>query len=186
MNVNADPLVEDYLRHLEAVASGLPAYRREELLAEIRAHLAEAMRQVPAGDEAAVRSVLDRLGSPEEIVAAAADPMPDGQFVPFPVPAPAPETNGLAIASLLFGIFWLGGIGSLAALVLGYRARREIRNSAGFQRGSSLATIGIVLGWIGVALLVMAAVAAFFLLAASSTTTGTPTPVASVVPVPSG
>jgi uncharacterized protein DUF4190/HAAS domain-containing protein len=173
VNVNADPLVEDYLHHLEAVASGLPAYRREELLTEIREHLAEAMRQVPAGDEAAVRAVLERLGSPEEIVAAAADPMPDGQFVPFPVPAPVPETNGLAIASLLFGIFWLGGIGSLAALVLGYRARREIRRSAGGQRGSSLATTGIVLGWIGVALLVMAAVAAFFLLAAT-TTTGTP------------
>ena len=114
MNVHTDPLVEDYLRHLEAVASALPAYRREELLAEIREHLAEALRQVPAGDEAAVRSVLERLGSPEEIVAAAADPMPPGQ--PF---VPVPETNGLAVASLLFGIFWLGGIGSVAALVLG-------------------------------------------------------------------
>jgi hypothetical protein len=184
MNVNADPLVEDYLRHLEAVSAVLPEYRRAELLAEIREHLDEALRQVPAGDEAAVRSVLERLGSPEEIVAAAADPMPAGQFVP--VPVQLPETNGLAIASLLFGIFWLGGLGSLAALVLGYRARREIRNSAGFQRGSSLATIGIVLGWIGVAMLVIAAVAALFLLAASSTTTGTPAPVASVVPVPSG
>jgi hypothetical protein len=174
MNVNTDPLVEDYLRHLEAVASVLPAYRREELLAEIREHLAEALRQVPAGDEAAVRSVLERLGSPEEIVAAAAEPMPVGQFVPVPVPFPVPETNGLAVASLLFGIFWLGGIGSLAALVLGYRARREIRNSAGGQRGSSLATIGIVLGWIGIAALVIAAVAAFVLLAATATTSGSP------------
>jgi hypothetical protein len=170
MNVNTDPLVEDYLRHLEAVASVLPAYRREELLAEIREHLAEALRQVPAGDEAAVRSVLERLGSPEEIVTAAAEPMPAGQFVPVPLP----ETNGLAVASLLFGIFWLGGIGSLAALILGYRARREIRNSAGGQRGSSLATIGIVLGWIGIAALVIAAVAAFALLAVT-VTTGTPT-----------
>lgn len=173
MNVNTDPLVEDYLRHLEAVASVLPAYRREELLAEIREHLAEALRQVPAGDEAAVRSVLERLGSPEEIVTAAADPMPAGPF--FPVPVPVPETNGLAVASLLFGICWLGGIGSLAALVLGYRARREIRNSAGGQRGSSLATIGIVLGWIGIAVLVIAAVAAFVLLAATATTSGSPT-----------
>jgi uncharacterized membrane protein len=97
--------------------------------------------------------------------------MPAGQFVPFPVP----ETNGLAVASLLFGIFWLGGIGSLAALVFGYRARREIRNSAGGQRGSSLATIGIVLGWIGIAALVIAAVAAFVLLAATATTSGSPT-----------
>jgi hypothetical protein len=168
MNVNADPLVEDYLRHLEAVASGLPEYRREELLAEIRAHLDEALRQVPAGDETAVRSVLDRLGSPEEI-AAAADPMPAGQF------AYVPPANGLAIASLLFGIFWFGGIGSVAALVLGYRARREIRRSAGGQRGSGLATIGIVLGWIGIALLVIVAVAAFVLLAATGTTSGSPT-----------
>jgi uncharacterized membrane protein len=170
MNVNAEPLVEDYLRHLEAVAAVLPEYRRAELLAEIRAHLDEALRQVPAGDEAAVRSMLERLGSPEEIVAAAAEPVPSGQFFPVPMP----ETNGLAIASLLFGIFWLGGIGSLAALVLGYRARREIRNSAGGQRGFSLATIGIVLGWIGVAALVIAAVAAFVLLSAtvSTTTTG--------------
>jgi hypothetical protein len=163
MNVHADPRVEDYLRHLEAVASALPAYRRDELLAEIREHLAEALRQVLAGDEAAVSSVLQRLGSPEEIVAAAADPMPAGQFVR------VPDTNGLAVASLLFGIVWLGGIGSLAALVLGYRARREIRISAGGQRGSSLATIGIVLGWIGIAMLVIAAVAAGVLLAATST-----------------
>jgi Domain of unknown function (DUF4190) len=180
VNVNADPLVEDYLRHLEAVAAVLPEYRRAELLTEIRAHLDEALRQVPAGDEAAVRSMLDRLGSPEEIVAAAAEPVPAGQF--FPVP----PTNGLAIASLLFGIFWLGGIGSLAALVLGYRARREIRNSAGFQRGSSLATIGIVLGWIGLAALVITAVAALFLLAATVTTTTDPSVTSSVAPVPSG
>jgi hypothetical protein len=171
MNVNTDPLVEGYLRHLEAVASALPAYRREELLTEIRAHLAEALRPVPPGDEAAVRSVLDRLGSPEEIVAAAADPLPAVPFVPVPVPV----TNGLAVASLLFGIFWFGGIGSVAALVLGYRARRQIRNSAGGQRGTSLATIGIVLGWIGIALLVIAAVAAFVLLAATATTSGSPT-----------
>jgi uncharacterized membrane protein len=124
---------------------------------------------VPPGDEAAVRSVLDRLGSPEEIVVAAADPMPAVPFVPVPV------TNGLAVASLLFGIFWFGGIGSVAALVLGYRARRQIRNSAGGQRGTSLATIGIVLGWIGIALLVIAAVAAFVLLAATATTSGSPT-----------
>lgn len=168
MSVHTDPLAEDYLRRLEVATSVLPAYRRTELLAEIREHLAEALRQVPAGDEAAVRSVLERLGSPEEIAAAAADPVPPGQFVR------VPDTNGSAVASLLFGIFWLGGLGSLVALVLGYRARREIRNSAGGQRGSGLAIVGIVLGWIGVAMLVIAAIAAFFLLA-SSTTTGTPT-----------
>lgn len=60
-----------------------------------------------------------------------------------------PETNGLAIVSLLLGVLWLWWIGSLLALVFGYWARRQIRTSAGSQRGLGLATAGIVLGWIG-------------------------------------
>jgi hypothetical protein len=157
MSVHTDPLVEDYMRRLEAVSSVLPGYRREELLAEISEHLDEALRQVPAGDEAAVRSMLERLGSPEEIVAAAADPMPAGQF------AGVPEINGLAVASLVFGVLWLAGAGAPLALVCGYRARRQITNSAGAQRGYGLATAGIILGWIGVTLLAVVAIAAIFL-----------------------
>ena len=79
MTVHADPLVDDYLRRLDAAASALPAHRREELVAQIRGHLQEALPQTPAGDKAAVRTVLERLGTPEEIAAAAADPPPPGQ-----------------------------------------------------------------------------------------------------------
>lgn len=148
MNVHADPLVDDYLRRLDAATSALPAHRRDELVSEIRDHLEEALRQTPAGDEAAVRNALERLGPPEEIAAAAADPPPPGQ------PAAAfSQVNGLAIASPLLAVLWLAGIGAVLALVFGYRARREIRNSAGKQTGSGLATAGIVLGWIGIAIL---------------------------------
>jgi hypothetical protein len=90
MKAHTDPLVDDYLRRLDAAASRLPADQREELVSEIRDHLQEALRQTPAGDQAAVPNALERLGSPEEIVAAAADPAP-GQ----PTGA-ASHINGLA------------------------------------------------------------------------------------------
>lgn len=149
MNVHTDPLIDDYLRRLDAAASALPAYRRDELVSEIRDHLQEALRQAPAGDKAAVRNVLERLGSPEEIAAAAADPPPPGQ------PAAAfSQVNGLAIASLALAVLWLAGLGAVLALACGYQARRQIKNSAGRQTGSGLATAGIILGWIGVTILV--------------------------------
>jgi len=148
MNVHTDPLVDDYLRRLDAAASALPADRRDELVGEIRDHLREALRQTPAGDQAAVRDVLERLGSPEEIAAAAADPAP-GQ----PAGA-ASQINGLAIASVLASVLWFAGLGAVLALVFGYRARRQIKDSAGSQTGSGLATAGIILGWIGIAIVV--------------------------------
>jgi hypothetical protein len=66
-------LTADYLRRLEDAAGRLPRREREELLAQVREHLAEGC---PAdATEAAVRNVLDELGTPEDIVAAA---QPDG------------------------------------------------------------------------------------------------------------
>jgi len=56
--------------------------------------------------------------------------------------------NGYAIASLLCAILG-SGIGSILALVFGYRARREIIMSGNRQGGRGLATAGIILGWIG-------------------------------------
>jgi hypothetical protein len=149
MNVHTDPLVDDYLHRLDAAASALPAHRREELVSEIREHIREALRQATAGDKAAVRNVLDRLGPPEEIAAAAADPPPTGQLA-----GAFSQTNGLAVASLLLAVLWFAGVGAVLALVFGYRARRQIKNSAGSQTGSGLATAGIILGWIGITVLV--------------------------------
>jgi len=66
-----------------------------------------------------------------------------------------PGTNGAATASLVFGILGLLlGPLSIPALVLGYRAR-----SAGARsqqpRDPGLATAGIVLGWVGLALWIL-------------------------------
>jgi len=73
-----------------------------------------------------------------------------------PAPAAPPsytvaQTNGLAIAALVCGIVWMGGLGSILALVLGYTARNQIDGSGGREGGRGLAVAGIVLGWVGVA-----------------------------------
>ena len=68
-----DPLVDDYLRRLEAAAADLPRERRAELVGEIEEHVDAALAEA-GDDEAAVRNVLERLGSPAEIAAAARPP----------------------------------------------------------------------------------------------------------------
>lgn len=70
-----DALVADYLDRLARAAAGLPPERRTELLEGIGEHIASA-RADGRDDEAAVRTTLDRLGQPEEIVAAAGEDLP--------------------------------------------------------------------------------------------------------------
>lgn len=62
------------------------------------------------------------------------------------------RTSGLAIASLVLGILFMWGIGSILALVFGYRGRTQIDQSGGDLQGRGMATAGVVLGWIGLAL----------------------------------
>jgi len=67
-------LVGEYLNRLESAAAGLGRGRRTELVAEIREHVDDGLREAGAVDEVAVRNVLERLGPPEEIAAAAGPP----------------------------------------------------------------------------------------------------------------
>ena len=64
------PVVADYLRRLDVAGAALAPGRREELAGEIRGHICEALGAAGRDDEATVRGVLDRLGEPEDIVAA--------------------------------------------------------------------------------------------------------------------
>jgi len=61
------------------------------------------------------------------------------------------STNGLAIASLIAGLMWFGGIGSILAIVFGHHARSQIQRTQ--QEGEGYAIAGIVLGWLGVAVI---------------------------------
>lgn len=73
-------------------------------------------------------------------------------------PPAAPPTNGMAVGSLIASILGLTlfpTIGSIIGLILGYMARNQIRESEETMSGEGLATAGIIMGWIGVALAVI-------------------------------
>jgi hypothetical protein len=84
-------------------------------------------------------------------------PEAEGGFAPQPPPPPTqpPMTNGYAVASLVLGIIWIFWLGSILALVFGYVGKAQIDRSGGAQAGRGLAIAGIVLGWIGIATLLL-------------------------------
>jgi hypothetical protein len=79
-------------------------------------------------------------------------PPPYGQYPP-PGYVPARPMNGFAIASMVLGIVWIYGIGSILALVFGYIAKGQIKEQG--QAGGGMAIAGIVLGWVGIALTIV-------------------------------
>ncbi len=76
------------------------------------------------------------------------------------VPQPA-KISGKAIASLVCGIPFFGFFTAIAAIVLGHLAKRDIRRSGGRLKGDGLATAGLVLGYGGVAIVVLILIIAF-------------------------
>jgi hypothetical protein len=68
--MDPDALVRAYLGSVEAAASDLSAERRAELVGDLREHVALALAEEDRLDEAAVRRVLERIGTADEILAA--------------------------------------------------------------------------------------------------------------------
>ncbi len=86
-----------------------------------------------------------------------------GQVVGAGVIANQPaRTSGLAIASLVLGIIWLCGLGSLLATIFGGVALNQIARSKGTLEGKGLATAGVILGIIGLSLFLFPVLRAYF------------------------
>jgi len=71
MTTTADTLIDRYLKDLEAELRSLPANRRRELLTEVGEHITAARAAQDTQSEAAIRTVLERLGDPADIAAEA-------------------------------------------------------------------------------------------------------------------
>jgi hypothetical protein len=72
--------------------------------------------------------------------------------------------NGLAVASFVCSLFFfVVGIGSILAIVFGFISLGQITRSGGVLRGRKLAIAGLVIGFIGVGLLVLAVAIPTFL-----------------------
>ena len=118
--MDGEGLVRDYLGRLDAASWPLSPGRRDELRAEVAEHIDAALAEAGARDEVTVRNVLERLGRPEEIAAADADPVAGA-----PQSMPMPQVTGaswgaveiLAILFLTLGSIFLPFVGPVIGLV---------------------------------------------------------------------
>lgn len=112
---------EEYLGRLDAASWRLPRERRTELVSEVRAHIGAAMADGP-GDEAALRTVLDTLGVPEEIARAAVEQ----EGLPQHPPASTSGTSLRDISTVLLLLFggFLIGIGWVVGVALLWSSTR--------------------------------------------------------------
>jgi Domain of unknown function (DUF1707)/Domain of unknown function (DUF4190) len=58
------------------------------------------------------------------------------------------RVSGFAVASVACALIWMWGLASVAAIVFGHLAVREIRSSNGLRSGMGIAITGIVLGYL--------------------------------------
>jgi hypothetical protein len=83
-------------------------------------------------------------------------------------PVTTPKTSGLAIGSLVCGITaWTIlpiFITAIAAVILGHLAKKEIRAAGGTITGNGMATAGLILGYVNIALFIVAVCAISFLM----------------------
>lgn len=114
MMTESDHLVAVYLARVDQAATRLPAGRREELVNDLREHIEIARAELAEETEASIRTILDRLGDPESIVASAdtqTNLPPVMPIAPAFPPAPVKSSNkGLWIT--------LGVIAAVGAVVL--------------------------------------------------------------------
>ncbi|MEU4197630.1 hypothetical protein AB0E69_37430 [Kribbella sp. NPDC026611] len=105
MNLDSDRLVDAYLDDVAKEAATLPAGRRDELLADLRAHIAEARMSGSDTGE-----VLQRLGRPSEIVAAATEGLVLVEIPPRMRPRDFAAVALLLIGPFVFGVGWVIGV----------------------------------------------------------------------------
>jgi hypothetical protein len=80
------------------------------------------------------------------------------------VPTPTKPTSNTAIVALVAGLLsWilLPFVASVVAIIAGHMARSEIRRSNGALDGDGLALAGMVLGYVQIALALVAIIAVF-------------------------
>lgn len=82
---------------------------------------------------------------------------------PPPLPLPGkPQNSGLAITSMVLGFFsFLCGIPAIPAVICGHIALGKIKRSQGQLTGGGFAIAGLVMGYVGLVVLLVAALAGF-------------------------
>ncbi|MFE7132365.1 hypothetical protein ACFVIM_16055, partial [Streptomyces sp. NPDC057638] len=148
MGIESDQLVYDYLSRVGDLAQRhkLNPRVRAELVAALRGEIdRERARQTTPDGPAAVRKILKRLGTPEEVVASAGPGRPEGRLQtaepphpaplaepaapPAPAPPPAASPSAPGAGSPLTGGFpWGGSVNSVLGSTTATDALRRLRD----------------------------------------------------------
>jgi uncharacterized membrane protein len=95
MKIKHTDVVAEYLHEVDLRLSGLPVLQRRELLADLAAHIATERTERNIQSEGELIEVLERLGSPEVVAAAAYDEAGTRPPLPGARPPARPRPNWL-------------------------------------------------------------------------------------------
>ncbi len=144
---NADTLVADYLAALRRAAADLAPAERDELLADIAGHIATARAESSDDAEPDVRNILDRLGRPADIAAAARGeratsavrPAGPLDYVGLAVLAFGVVTTGVTVVLMSFGAY----LASMAPFVVPLVGLVLVALSPCWSRGQKVAAAAV-------------------------------------------
>ncbi|GAA2742270.1 HAAS signaling domain-containing protein [Kitasatospora cinereorecta] len=152
------PLVSVYLDEVRRLTADQTDERRRELLADLGEHIEAALADRGDADDdtddAAIRTVLEQLGRPQDIAAALAE---EGR------PQPEPQSPGrtavtVALVALALPLFVVPAVGPLLGLAAAVVALRRIWTAPQWTRGEKKHAT-----WLLLAPLVVVPAAAFAL-----------------------
>ncbi|MFI5530303.1 HAAS signaling domain-containing protein [Kitasatospora sp. NPDC051853] len=145
-NPTDHPLVREHLDAVARLTATLPGERRAELLADLREHVEVALAEAVEGDEAAVRQVLEGLGSPRRTADAAL--AEEGRARPVAEDRRR-TTLTLLTAALVFPLLLVPAVGPglalVAAVVAAARVGRSPQWTAPEKRRAALLLLSPVL-----------------------------------------
>src|ERR1035437_7382873 len=96
---SAESIVKDYMSRLEEQLSGLSPDVAGDVASQVSEHIAAALSAIPKPGESDVRNILEEVGSPQSIAAAAAAEFPSRHRVSL-------RTLSFWAYMLLFGALW--------------------------------------------------------------------------------
>lgn len=144
--MTGDPrqIVDEYVSALTAELGDLPAADRAEIITDVREHYEEACRELPDPTEAALRNILERLGSPSEIAAEARQSLAGvgpGLVAPSPAVTTAPP-RALEVLTLIGWIAWWP-LGLVLMAISSRWTRRAKVTAVLLQLGSVAVVLGV-------------------------------------------
>ena len=101
MKTKHTDVVAEYLHEVDLRLAGLPVLQRRELLADLAAHIASERAERNLTTEGELIEVLERLGAPEVVAAAAHEEAGTTPTAPKP---PRPARNYWPIVAIVVGV----------------------------------------------------------------------------------